>query len=84
MEQESLADVVLRAWRATLGPEVEPDDDFFELGGNSLLAVRLSAALRREGLPPVPLRDLYLQPTAARLVAHLTAQQSAEAGAERP
>ncbi|MFG2229839.1 amino acid adenylation domain-containing protein [Streptomyces sp. NPDC048723] len=84
VEQESLADVVLRAWRATLGPEVEPDDDFFELGGNSLLAVRLSAALRREGLPPVPLRDLYLQPTAARLVAHLTAQQSAEAGAERP
>ncbi len=82
-EQESLADVVLRAWRATLGPEVEPDDDFFELGGNSLLAVRLSAALRREGLPPVPLRDLYLQPTAARLVEHLTARQAAEAGAEQ-
>ncbi|MFE5909376.1 non-ribosomal peptide synthetase [Streptomyces wedmorensis] len=82
-EEESLADVVLRAWRAVLGPEVEPDDDFFDLGGNSLLAVRLSAALRREGLPPVPLRDLYLQPTAARLVEHLTARQSAEAGAER-
>ncbi|WCD86483.1 Dimodular nonribosomal peptide synthase [Streptomyces xanthophaeus] len=84
-EQEGLTDVVLRAWRATLGPEVGPDDDFFELGGNSLLAVRLSAALRREGLPPVPLRDLYLKPTAARLVEHLTAQQAAaEAGAERP
>ncbi|MFF3210152.1 amino acid adenylation domain-containing protein [Streptomyces sp. NPDC002886] len=80
-ERESLADVVLRAWRAVLGPEVGPDDDFFELGGNSLLAVRLSAALRREGLPPVPLRDLYLQPTAALLVEHLTARQSAEAGA---
>ncbi|MFP1624869.1 non-ribosomal peptide synthetase [Streptomyces sp. 5K101] len=76
-EQESLTDLILRAWRATLGPEVGPDDDFFELGGNSLLAVRLSAALRREGLPPVPLRDLYLHPTAARLVEHLTAQQPA-------
>ncbi|MFC8721991.1 non-ribosomal peptide synthetase [Kitasatospora sp. NPDC057198] len=82
--EESLADVVLRAWRATLGPEVGPDDDFFDLGGNSLLAVRLSAALRRAGLQSVPLRDLYLQPTAARLAAHLTARQSAEAGAGRP
>ncbi|MGW1807059.1 amino acid adenylation domain-containing protein [Streptomyces sp. NPDC002078] len=81
--EQSLADAVLRAWRATLGPEVKPDDDFFELGGNSLLAVRLSAALRREGLQSVPLRDLYLQPTAARLVEHLTARQAAEAGAER-
>ncbi|MFD7734377.1 non-ribosomal peptide synthetase [Kitasatospora phosalacinea] len=82
--EESLADVVLRAWRATLGPEVGPDDDFFDLGGNSLLAVRLSAALRRAGLQSVPLRDLYLQPTAARLAEHLTARQAAEAGAERP
>ncbi|GLW74742.1 hypothetical protein Kpho02_70390 [Kitasatospora phosalacinea] len=82
--QEGLADVVLRAWRATLGPEVGPDDDFFDLGGNSLLAVRLSAALRREGLQSVPLRDLYLQPTAARLAEHLTARQAAEAGTGRP
>jgi aryl carrier-like protein len=39
------------------------DDDFFELGGNSLFAVRVSAALRARGLPSLPLRDLYRTPT---------------------
>ncbi|MFF3612809.1 phosphopantetheine-binding protein [Streptomyces sp. NPDC002580] len=39
------------------------DDDFFELGGNSLFAVRVSAAPRARGLASVPLRDLYRTPT---------------------
>ncbi|MFJ3303919.1 amino acid adenylation domain-containing protein [Streptomyces sp. NPDC086549] len=68
---KDLAEVVLNAWRATLGPQVTPEDDFFELGGNSLMAIRLSAALRREGMQSVPLRDLYLYPTAASLTEHL-------------
>jgi amino acid adenylation domain-containing protein len=56
-----------RIWAAILGTAVGVDDDFFELGGNSLLAVRLMAALRDAGLPAVPARELYLRPTIAAL-----------------
>ena len=45
------------------GFRVEPDDDFFTLGGNSLLGVRLFAAMRAAGLPSIPLQQLYLHRT---------------------
>ncbi|MBW5422486.1 amino acid adenylation domain-containing protein [Streptomyces sp. BG9H] len=71
-------DPVLRVWREVLGKDVGPDDDFFLFGGNSLLAVRLSGALRRAGLPPVSLRELYVYPTAAEVSALLAAREPAE------
>ncbi|GHJ44011.1 non-ribosomal peptide synthetase [Catellatospora sp. TT07R-123] len=45
--------------------EVGVDDDFFVLGGHSLLLVRLSAALRAAFGVAVPLSALLTQPTAA-------------------
>ncbi|MEV5769438.1 non-ribosomal peptide synthetase, partial [Micromonospora sp. NPDC052213] len=38
---------VAEAWRAVLGAPPRPDDDFFTVGGDSLLAVRLSALVRQ-------------------------------------
>ncbi|MGK5671566.1 non-ribosomal peptide synthetase [Micromonospora sp. URMC 106] len=38
---------VAEAWRAVLGTPPRPDDDFFTVGGDSLLAVRLTAQVRR-------------------------------------
>ncbi|KUO17337.1 peptide synthetase [Streptomyces dysideae] len=58
-----LAEALREIWEAVLGTPVGLDDDFFELGGNSLFAVRVSAALRARGLPSLPLRDLYRTPT---------------------
>ncbi|MGW2559523.1 non-ribosomal peptide synthetase [Streptomyces sp. NPDC001514] len=58
-----LTEALLEIWTTVLGTPVGPDDDFFELGGNSLFAVRISAALRARGLPSLPLRDLYRTPT---------------------
>ncbi|WP_340377013.1 amino acid adenylation domain-containing protein [Streptomyces sp. SS7] len=58
-----LADALQEIWASVLGTPVGLDDDFFELGGNSLFAVRVSAALRARGLTAVPLRDLYRTPT---------------------
>lgn len=69
---------VLRLWREILGKDVGPDDDFFVFGGNSLLAVRLSGALRRAGLPPVSLRELYVYPTAAEVSALIADREPAE------
>ncbi|TDC84759.1 non-ribosomal peptide synthetase, partial [Nonomuraea deserti] len=60
-------------WESVLDVPVGPDDNFFELGGNSLLAIRLAAAMRERGLPALPLRELYLHPTVrglARVLGH--------------
>ncbi|MEU4641536.1 non-ribosomal peptide synthetase [Micromonospora sp. NPDC023814] len=38
---------VAEAWRAVLGAPPRPDDDFFTVGGDSLLAVRLTALVRQ-------------------------------------
>jgi aryl carrier-like protein len=64
--------VVRAAWEGVFGVRVGPDDTFFTLGGNSLLAVRLVTALRARGLAPVPLRELYLHPTVPALAALLS------------
>ncbi|WP_327329429.1 MULTISPECIES: non-ribosomal peptide synthetase [unclassified Streptomyces] len=58
-----LPEALLDIWATVLGTPVGLDDDFFELGGNSLFAVRVSAALRARDLPSLPLRDLYRTPT---------------------
>ncbi|CAL9320449.1 non-ribosomal peptide synthetase [Streptomyces sp. SudanB182_2057] len=71
---------VLSAWSEVLGERAEPDDDFFETGGNSLLAVRLSGALRRAGLPAISLRELYVHATPAELAA-LFARRTEDASA---
>ncbi|MDG9705836.1 amino acid adenylation domain-containing protein [Streptomyces sp. DH37] len=60
---------LLEVWQEVLGVPVGPDDNFFDLGGNSLLAMRVGAALRRRGDFTVAMRDLYLRPTIRRLAA---------------
>ncbi|MEV6958267.1 amino acid adenylation domain-containing protein [Streptomyces sp. NPDC051207] len=62
-------DALLEVWQEVLGVPVGPDDNFFDLGGNSLLAMRVGAALRRRGGPTVAMRDLYLRPTIRQLTA---------------
>lgn len=55
-------------WRDVLGVDaVGPDDDFWDLGGNSLYAIRIGTLARERGLPAVPLRQLYLTPTLGAL-----------------
>ncbi|MFD8519485.1 amino acid adenylation domain-containing protein [Streptomyces capillispiralis] len=61
--------VLLEVWSEVLGVSVGPDDNFFDLGGNSLLAMRVGAALRRRGGHTVAMRDLYLRPTIRQLAA---------------
>jgi amino acid adenylation domain-containing protein len=55
-------------WRDVLGRPVEPDDNFFLVGGNSLLANRVVARMRGVGIGDVRVRMLYQNPT-VRLLA---------------
>ncbi|NGO49104.1 non-ribosomal peptide synthetase, partial [Streptomyces ureilyticus] len=70
---DDLTENLREIWSEVLGTPVELDDDFFELGGNSLSAVRIGAALRARGLPSLRLRELYRHPTVRATAAGLKA-----------
>ncbi|MEV0455764.1 non-ribosomal peptide synthetase [Catellatospora methionotrophica] len=66
------ASAVNLVWREVFGAGCE-DEDFFSLGGSSLLALRISNALTDLGYPSVDPREVYLNPSVADLVAYLEA-----------
>ena len=53
-------------WSSVLGTEIGIHDDFFEMGGDSLLSIQIVARARREGLVLKP-SDLFDYPTVAQL-----------------
>ena len=64
--QRKMAEV----WQRVLAiDEVGINDDFFELGGNSLLATQLVMEMREAFRMSVPLRDFFEKPTVAALSA---------------
>ncbi len=69
--ESDLVSRLRRIWSEVLGVAVGPDDDFFELGGNSMYAVRISTAMTAAGMPPVVLANLYRAPTVRAVAANL-------------
>lgn len=61
-------------------PVVGPDDDFFDLGGHSLLGNRLVGRIRSELSASVTIRSLFDRPTPASLAQVLTEIEPAEHG----
>jgi amino acid adenylation domain-containing protein len=54
-------------------PRIGPDDNFFDLGGHSLMAMRLQAHLRQELGIELPLRQIFSAPT-VRSIARMSVE----------
>jgi len=77
--------LLVEVMRCTLGIEdLGVEDDFFALGGDSILALEVASAARREGLDLSP-ADLFRHPTVAALAAFTGApREGATASAPEP
>ncbi len=58
---------LLGIWKHCLRREVAADDDYFDLGGDSLMAVGLFREIEREFGRALPLSSLFKSPTPAKL-----------------
>ena len=56
---------IAAVWAALLGDGISREDNFFALGGNSLLAITMAHRLSRELARPIPARELFAAPTLA-------------------
>lgn len=82
--RNALEQTIARLWGEVLGAgEIGMTDDFFEIGGNSLIAVQLISMLRKEVGVRLPMRSLFEQPTVAGTAA-LVAKLAAEQGVAGP
>ena len=63
-------------------PEIGRDDDFFALGGHSLMALRLFSRINREFGRTLPLAALLSHPTIARLAGLISPQAGSPPAAE--
>ena len=70
---------VLAVWEETLGTTgIGVDDNFFDIGGHSLLIVRMHRRLRDQLDQPIALTDLYRHPTVRGFAAALSNDSSTE------
>jgi acyl transferase domain-containing protein len=73
---------IARLWGEVLGADrVGAQDDFFDLGGNSLVAVQLIAQVRAEFAVKVPMQTLFDGATVARMAAAVEGLRAAGSAA---
>ncbi|MBD0022934.1 MAG: amino acid adenylation domain-containing protein [Gordonia sp.] len=75
---------VLGIVRGLLGAEVDVDDDFFDIGGNSLIATRLVAGIHTAFGVRMPVRTVFDARTSAAIAAAVDAADVAVAVERRP
>ena len=72
MNSTAALEVVRRAWRDVLALEdIEPDDDFFLVGGHSLLVLEVVDAIEAETGTAIPLGAFFEDPTPRSLAQYL-------------
>lgn len=77
---EGLESVIATVWRAVLRRDrVGVNENFFDIGGHSLLVVQVLQKLREQLSQPVQLTDLFRFPTIAGLADHLQGDSQPDA-----
>lgn len=80
----SVEEKLQQVWRECLGvPSIDPNQNFFEIGGDSLIAIGIAMNAGNQGLDLTP-QDLYEHPTVSALAAAVTARSAAGGLAELP
>lgn len=75
IENKSVKDVVRSCWQDALGlAEIGDEDDFFEIGGHSLLAIRIASKLRGIYNVKVQIQDVTNNPTIMKLANRINEQ----------
>ncbi|MEU6381088.1 acyl carrier protein [Streptomyces sp. NPDC046909] len=70
-----LAEKVRAIWCRELGrDEISVDDDFFALGGQSLIMVRIQGAYMEELGVEIPMDQMFLNPTVASIAVYIESQ----------
>ncbi|KVE43527.1 type I polyketide synthase [Burkholderia sp. BDU5] len=77
--QAALERSVGAVWQALLKCPVHRDSDFFQSGGDSLIATRMIAQLNRDGMRNASLQALFAEPTLGAFCATLNAPPASEA-----
>ncbi len=73
-ELDSMVQQLAAIWAAVLNvPHVDPDDNFFALGGHSLLSMHLVTRIEQEFATDIPLATIFAHPTPRRLAEALCA-----------
>ena len=74
--QTATEQMVLEVFRSVLArTDFGVSDNFFDLGGHSLMAARLMSGVRAASGVDLPLRDLFVRPTVAALAEAIDARQ---------
>ena len=83
--RSELEAVLTRLWSEVLGMgRVGVTDDFFELGGNSVVAIRLVASIRDQLGVTLAMRELFDHPTVAEVAARIEQLRTGRPAAEDP
>jgi amino acid adenylation domain-containing protein len=76
LPQSGIEQTVTELWKQILNaPQVGLDDNFFDLGGDSLLLVAVHSNLQKMLHAEIPVTDLFEYTTVRKLAAHLGKQQ---------
>jgi phthiocerol/phenolphthiocerol synthesis type-I polyketide synthase E len=79
--RNELEAMIARIWAEVLGGgQIGVTDDFFEVGGNSLIAVQLISHVRKELGVRLPMRSIFDQPTVAGAAALIGEARRAQQG----
>jgi amino acid adenylation domain-containing protein/non-ribosomal peptide synthase protein (TIGR01720 family) len=72
-----IQETLIQLWQDLLKQNVVPDDNFFSLGGDSIIALQMVAKARQHGFKLTP-KQLYAAPTVAELASYLESQQKSQ------